>query len=58
MTYVYRDVTVVNSRIVKSTTIEGKVKIERSIIGPGCTIKKGAKVVNSVLMRGVVVEEE
>lgn len=50
--------TVVNSRIVKTTQLGEKTKIERSIIGPGCVIKKGAKVVNSVLMRGVVVEEE
>lgn len=50
--------TIVNSRIGKTSNLGSKAKIERSIIGLGCTIKKGAKIVNSVLMKGVVVEEE
>jgi len=53
-----RDVIINNSRIAVSTKIEEKVKIERAIIGPNCIIKKGAKIVNSVLLKGVTVEAE
>ena len=46
------------SLVVNTAKIEEKVKIERAIIGPDCIIKKGAKVVNSVLLKGVTVEAE
>jgi NDP-sugar pyrophosphorylase family protein len=47
-----------SSLVVSSAKIEEKVKIERAVIGPDCIIKKGAKVVNSVLLKGVIIEAE